>query len=51
MYSALFRKLRGGPVAKAFQFAAIVIAVICILFFFVFPMVELLIPEDPALNG
>lgn len=51
MYAALFRKLPGGLVAKTFFSAGIVVAALCLLIFVVFPFVESLIVEDPALNA
>lgn len=51
MYGALFRKLPGGPVAKTFFFTGIIVVVICLLIFVVFPFVESLIAEDPSLNA
>jgi hypothetical protein len=50
MYANLFRKLPGGPVSKALLFALIIFATICLMFFVVFPFVEIVIAEDPSLN-
>lgn len=51
MYAAIFRLLPGGRLAKAIQFALIVLGFVALLFFVVFPFIETLIPEDPSLNG
>ena len=51
MYEALFAKLPGGRIAKFLQFTVILAAFISLLFFVIFPFVENLIAEDPALNG
>lgn len=51
MYSALYRKLPGGPVIKSLCLLAIFSAVVSALFFVVFPLVETLIAEDPSLNA
>lgn len=51
MYAAIFRLLPGGRLAKAIQFALIVLGFVALLFFGVFPFIETLIPEDPSLNG
>lgn len=51
MYSALFRKLPGGPVIKTLCLLAILSTVVSVLFFVVFPLVETLVAEDPSLNG
>ncbi|MFM2384375.1 MAG: hypothetical protein RL166_249 [Actinomycetota bacterium] len=51
MYSLLYSKLRGGKLAKVLQLLILAGAVIAILFLWVFPMIEVAIPEDPSLNG
>jgi hypothetical protein len=51
MYAALYRKLPGGPVLKSLCLVAILAAVVAALFFFVFPMIETLIAEDPSVDG
>ncbi len=50
MYSALYRKLPGGPVIKTLCLVAIFSAVVSVLFFVVFPLVETVFAEDPSLN-
>ena len=50
MYSVLYRKLPGGPVIKALCLLAIFSAVVSVLFFVVFPLVETFVAEDPSLN-
>jgi hypothetical protein len=51
MYSALYRRLPGGKVAKLLQLAALTAALLAFLFFVAFPIVDSYIPEDPSING
>jgi hypothetical protein len=51
MYSALYRRLPGGKVAKFLQVAALAAAFVALLFFVIFPLVDSYIPEDPSING
>lgn len=51
MFSLLYNKLPGGKVAKWAQLAVILVAVVALLFFVIFPAVDTLIPEDPSING
>lgn len=51
MYAAIYRKLPGGPVIKSLCLLAIFSAVVSVLFFVVFPLVETFVAEDPSING
>jgi hypothetical protein len=51
MYSALYRRLPGGKVAKLLQVAALTSALLALLFFAIFPLVDSYFPEDPSING
>lgn len=51
MYSALFRRLPGGNVAKVIQVIALVAGLVSFLFFVAFPLVDSYIPEGPSING
>jgi hypothetical protein len=51
MYSLLYRILPGGKVTKVLLLIALAAAVLALLFFLVFPIVDSLIPEDPSING
>jgi len=51
MYSALYRKLRGGKFLKTLQMIGFALAFVALLFFVIFPLVEPLFTEDPSING
>jgi len=50
MFDALYRKLPGGRFLKWLQIFALATVSVFILFTLVFPLVETLIAENPALN-
>lgn len=51
MYSALFRALPGSRLWKIIQMVILAALVLVLLFGVVFPAVETIIPQEPALNG
>jgi hypothetical protein len=51
MFSLLYRKLPGSKGAKITQMICLALIFIACLIIFVFPFVDGLIPEDPAING
>jgi TM2 domain-containing membrane protein YozV len=46
----LYRSLPGGRIAKALQMFVILAGLVGLLFLVIFPYVDSLIPEDPALD-
>lgn len=50
MYELLYRLLPGGRVAKVIQLILLAGIVLALLIFVIFPMVDSLIPQEPAIN-
>jgi hypothetical protein len=50
MYSALYKRLKGGRFAKVTQMVLIFAIAIAFLFFVAFPFLDSLITTDPIVN-
>ena len=51
MYALLYRKLPGGTVAKIFQLLILLGLGLAFLAFVVFPYLDAVLPQEPAVNG
>ena len=51
MYQLLYRKLPGGKFAKFLQMTVLLAVVVATLFFVVFPFVDSILQQEPAVNG
>jgi len=51
MYAALYRWLPGNRLLELVLLLVLALAVLAVLFFFVFPMIETFIAEDPSVDG